>query len=327
MKEVVFLNKNAERWKDTEKLISLKKNKHPDFYAKLFIQITDDLAYAKTYFPDSPTEKYLNSLASRIHRAIYKTKKEDSGRFAAFWKYELPQELFHIRKYILYSFIILVVSFLTGWISAENDNEYSRIIMGDAYVNQTLENIQKGDPMGIYKDQDSLSMFFFIAYNNIKVMFSVFLLGIVVSLGSIIYIFQHGVMLAGFHHMFFEHNVLTESLITVWIHGTIEIFTLIVSGGIGIMLGNSLLFPGTYARRKSFGKAARRGVKVVTGLVPFIIFAAFLESFVTRHTEWSNFIRIGIIVLSGILIAWYFFFYPKKVSTNINQKNNERKNN
>jgi len=323
VKEVVFLNKNAERWKEADKLISLKKNESPDYYAELFIQITDDLAYAKTFFPDSPTEKYLNSLASKIHRAIYKTKKESSNRFASFWKIELPQELFRIRKYILYSFVILLVSFLIGWISAENDNEYSRIIMGDAYVNQTIDNIEKGDPMGIYKEQDSLSMFLFIAYNNIKVMFSVFLLGIVASFGSIVYIFQHGVMLAGFHHMFYEHNVLTESLITVWIHGTIEIFTLVVSGGIGIMLGNSLLFPGTYARRKSFGAAARRGVKVVVGLIPFIIFAAFLESFVTRHTEWSNVVRIGIIIISGIIIAWYFFIYPKKIILTLNKKNHD----
>lgn len=323
VKEVVFLNKNAKRWKETEKIILNKKNVNPDYYAELFIQITDDLAYAKTYYPNSPTEKYLNSLASKIHYAVYKTKKEASNRFADFWKKELPTELFYIRKYILYSFIILFVSFLVGWISAENDNEYSRIIMGDAYVNQTLDNIQKGDPMGIYKDQDSLSMFFFIAYNNIKVMFSVFLLGIIVSLGSIFYIFQHGVMLAGFHHMFYEHNVLTESLITVWIHGTIEIFTLVVSGGVGIMLGNSLLFPGTFARRKSFGKAARRGVKVVMGLVPFIITAAFLESFVTRHTEWSNFIRIGIIIISAILITWYFFIYPKKVILTVKKENYE----
>jgi len=321
VKEVTFLNRNAERWKQTEKIISLKKKNNPDSVAKLFIQITDDLAYAKSYFPDTPTERYLNTLASKIHQAIYRTKKESSNRFSTFWRLELPRELFHIRKYILYSFIILLVSFLIGWISAENDNEYSRIIMGDAYVNQTLDNIQKGDPMGIYKDQDSLSMFFFIAYNNIKVMFSVFLLGIIVSLGSIIYIFQHGVMLAGFHHMFYEHNVLGESIITVWIHGTIEIFTLIVSGGIGIMLGNSLLFPGTYARRKSFGRAARRGVKVVMGLVPFIIAAAFLESFVTRHTEWSNAVRIGIIVVSVLLIAWYFFIYPNKLYSENNTKN------
>ncbi len=312
VKEVVFLNKNVERWKETEKKIFNKNNDNPDYLANLYIQITDDLAYAKTYFPGSPTEKYLNSLASKIHQTVYKTKKEPSGRFVNFWTYELPVELFHIRKYILYSFLILLVSFLIGWISAENDNEYSRIIMGDAYVNQTLENIENGNPMGIYKSQDRFSMFFFIAYNNIKVMFSVFLLGIIASIGTIIYIFQHGVMLAGFHHMFYEHHVLTESLITVWIHGTIEIFTLIVSGGIGLMLGNSLLFPGTFARRKSFGTAARRGVKIAVGLVPFIITAAILESFVTRHTEWSNYVRIGIIAASMILIVWYFFIYPKK---------------
>jgi len=312
VKEVTFLNKNAERWKETEKILSQKKKYNPDYFAELFIQITDDLAYAKTYFPNSPTEKYLNFLASKIHHAIYKNKKESSGRFKNFWLIELPKELYYIRKYIFYSFVVLIVSFFIGWLSAENDNEYSRIIMGDFYVNQTIENIENGDPMAIYKSMNSGVMFLYIAYNNIKVMFSVFLLGIVASIGSIFYLFQHGVMLAGFFHIFYEYNVLKESVITVWIHGTIEIFTLIVSGGVGIMLGNSLLFPGTYARRKSFGMAARRGVKVVLGLVPFIITAAFLESFITRQTEWSNFVRIGIILVSLMLIIWYFFMYPKK---------------
>ncbi len=316
MKEIVFLNKNIERWRETERIISSEKNENPDYFAKLFIQITDDLAYAKTYFPDTPTEKYLNSLASLIHHKIYKTKKENTSRFVNFWKKELPEELFHIKKYIFYSFIILLISFLTGWISAQHDNEYSRIILGDAYVNQTIDNIEKGDPMGIYKSEESGIMFLMIAINNIKVMFSVFLLGITASVGSIIYIFRHGVMLAGFFHLFFEYNVLKESVITVWIHGTIEIFTLIVSGGIGIMLGSSLLFPGTFSRRVSFIRAARRGVKIAAGLIPFIIVAAILESYITRQTEWNDLIKIGIIMSSLTLIIWYFFIYPRQTIKN-----------
>lgn len=310
MKEIVFLNENADRWKDLEKIIKSIEHKDPDYVAEVYIKITDDLSYAQTYYPGSDTEKYLNSLAAKVHQRIYKTKKEDRNRFADFWKYEVPQVMLNARKYVLYSFLIFLVTFLIGIISSANDKEYSRLILGDYYVNMTIDNIEKGDPMGVYKDTDALSMFIFIAYNNIKVMMLVFLFGLFISLGSIIYIVRHGIMIGTFQYLFFEYNVLYESVLTIWIHGTIEIFTLIVAGAAGIMLGNSILFPGTYSRKKSFTRGAKSSTKIVFGLIPFIILAAFLEGFITRHTEWPTVVRIGIIAFSLILVIWYFFLYP-----------------
>ncbi len=312
MKEIVFLNENAERWKQFEKILNKKSKNNPDLYADLFIKITDDLSYAQTYFPNSETEDYLNILASRTHQLIYKNKKEKKGRLAFFWKYEIPKELLVSRKYIFYSLIIFFVTVLIGVVSSANDGEYSRLILGDSYVNMTIDNIEKGDPMGVYKDTDSFSMFVLIAINNVKVMIMVYLLGLILSIGSIYYIFVHGIMIGTFHYIFYQYNVLEESLITVWIHGTVEIFTLVVSGGAGIMLGNSILFPGTYSRKQSFLRGAKSTTKIIVALIPFIIFAAFLEGFVTRHTEWNDIIRIGIIVLLMAMIIWYFFIYPEK---------------
>lgn len=312
MKEIVFLNENAERWKEFERILNSKTGGNADIYAELFIKITDDLSYAQTYFPKSETEDYLNILASKTHRLIYKNKKEKKGRFAFFWKYELPKELLVSRKYIFYSLIVFFVTVLIGIVSSSEDGEYSRVILGDSYVNMTIDNIEKGDPMGVYKETESMSMFILIALNNVKVMLMVYLLGLMLSFGSIYYIGYHGIMIGTFHFIFYQYNVLEESLITVWIHGTIEIFTLLVSGGAGIMLGNSILFPGTYSRKQSFLRGARSSVKVIVALIPFIILAAFLEGFVTRHTEWSNVIRVGIIVLSMAMIIWYFFIYPEK---------------
>lgn len=311
MKEIVFLNDNAKQWKKYENILDGKETANPDVQAELFIKITDDLSFAQTYFPKSETEQYLNSLASKIHHKIYINKKEKKGRFAFFWKYELPKELLVSRKYIFYSLLIFSVTVLIGVVSSANDGEYSRLILGDSYVNMTINNIEKGDPMGVYKEQDSFSMFAMIAFNNVKVMMMVYLLGLMLSLGSVYYIFVHGIMIGTFHYIFYQYNVLEESLITVWIHGTIEIFTLIVSGGAGIMMGNSILFPKTYSRYDSFLKGAKSSSKIVFGLIPFIILAAFLEGFVTRHTEWNNVIRIGIVVISMVFIIAYFFVYPE----------------
>jgi len=103
---------------------------------------------------------------------------------------------------------------------------------------------------------------------------------------------------------------LFESFMTIWIHGTIEISAIVIAGGAGLAMGNSLLFPGTYSRIVSLKKGAKDGLKIVIGLVPLFIFAGFLESFVTRYTKFPSFIKLGIIGLSAFFIVYYFVLYP-----------------
>ncbi|MCP4178699.1 MAG: stage II sporulation protein M [bacterium] len=313
MKEIAFLNNNVERWKSFEKIISSPNNTDPDDIAEMFIKITDDLSYAQTYYPRSETERYLNTLALKLHRFIYKTKKERKGKFARFWKYNFPIEFHKARRYVLYSTIIFMTAALIGAISAANDSDFVRLILGDSYVNTTLDNIDKGEPMDIYSSMDSLSMFLYIAQNNLFVAVRTFLFGLFTSFGTALILIYNGIMLGSFQYFFFEQNVLYESVLSIWIHGTIEIFSIIVAGASGILLGNSILFPGTYSRKKSFIRGARRSAKIILGLFPFIIFAALLEGFVTRHTEWPDVYRIAIIAASFIFILWYFFYYPRKL--------------
>jgi hypothetical protein len=97
MREALFIKQNTERWKEYEK----QKGIGPDELAESFISITDDLAYAKTFYPKSNTTKYLNGLASTFHQSIYKNKKEKSTRFVTFWRYELPLVFYKHRRIIL----------------------------------------------------------------------------------------------------------------------------------------------------------------------------------------------------------------------------------
>ncbi|WP_343031474.1 hypothetical protein [Xanthovirga aplysinae] len=61
-----------------------------DELSELFIQLTNDLSYAQTFYPDSQTTVYLNQLSAKIHQRIYKNKKEEGNRFFSFWKEEFP---------------------------------------------------------------------------------------------------------------------------------------------------------------------------------------------------------------------------------------------
>ncbi len=314
MKEITFINRNKIRWESFEKNIKSQGDTTPDDLADQFIQLTDDLSYAKTFFPKSPTISYLNSLTIQTHQQVYKNKKEKSNRFKSFWTKELPIELYHARKYFYISITIFLISFALGAVSAIHDDGFIRLVTSDEYVNTTLDNIEKGDPMGIYNSNSEFQMFFFITFNNIKVSFIAFIFGILTPIAVGYILFHNGVMLGSFQTFFYLKNLFAISSLTIYIHGALEIPAIVLAGGAGIILGNSYLFPGTYPRVISLQMGVKRGLKIMLGLVPVFMVAGFLESFVTRHYNTMPIVlNLTIIISSLSFIVWYFFLYPIKV--------------
>ncbi len=308
MKEAIFIKRNTEKWQEYEET----STNDPDQMTERFIELTDDLAYARTFYPKSNVTRYLNGVTSTLHQKLYSNRKEDTGRIKAFWKYELPLLMYESRLKLLYSFIFFMGACILGWVSAANDDTFVRLILGDSYVNQTLENIKKGDPLAIYGDSDQAGMFLQITLNNIRVSFVAFVMGIFFSFGTVSILFRNGVMLGAFQYFFYERDLLLTSILKIWIHGTLEISAIVIAGAAGLVMGHSLLFPKTYSRLESFKQGAKKGMKIVIGLVPIFITAGFLESFVTR-LKMPALLSGSIIVVSAVFIVWYFVWYPAKL--------------
>ncbi|TZF85666.1 stage II sporulation protein M (plasmid) [Pedobacter sp. BS3] len=313
MREALFVKQNAEKWKRYEQF----NGADPDELAGCFIDLTNDLAFAKTFYPKSKTTRYLNGIASRFHQSIYKNKKERSNRFLLFWKQELPLLFFQYRNQLLYAFIFFIVSVGIGIISARYDDRFVRLILGNEYVNMTNENIAKGDPFGVYKQEGEAFMFIAIAANNIWVALYTFVSGIFLSVGAIVSLMRNGIMLGSFEYYFFSRGLGMQSILVIWIHGTLEISAIIIAGAAGLILGNGLLFPKTYKRMESFKRGAKDGMKIALGIIPIIITAAFFEGFVTRHTEMPAWLSISILASSLIFMIWYVIIYPAKLNGNL----------
>ncbi len=306
MKEALFVKHHSQKWAAYERM----EGADPDELARRFIELTDDLAYAKTFYPQSKTTAYLNGLTANFHQQLYKNKRESSRRLITFWTTELPLLFKKNERQLGYAFLFFFVFALIGAFSAKYDDQFVRMVMGDSYVNMTNENIARGDPFGVYKSDNSFTMFFSIAANNIFVAFITFASGLLVSVGTVGYLVRNAVMLGSFEYFFFSRGLGWESVLVIWIHGTLEISAIVIAGAAGMVLGNSILFPGTYSRIVSFRRGAREGMQMVVGLVPVFLLAAFLESFVTRHTEMPVALSISILVLSFCFIVGYVILYP-----------------
>ncbi|WP_297676544.1 stage II sporulation protein M [uncultured Bacteroides sp.] len=320
MKEVTFIRRNIEKWKETEKMVEQATSLSPDAVADVYTDLTADLAFAQTHFPASRITIYLNNLASALHNKIYRNKREKWTRIITFWTQEIPQTMYEARRELRTSFLVFVISVAIGVISTVGDPDFVRLILGDYYVDMTLDNISKGTPMAVYDSSSELPMFLGITLNNVMVSFRCFAMGILTSFGTGYMLFSNGIMLGAFQTFFFQHGLLWESMLAIWLHGTLEIWAIIVAGAAGLALGNGWLFPGTYSRMEAFRRGARRGVKIVAGTVPVFIMAGFIEGFITRHTELPDALRLGVILISLAFILFYYIYLPNK------RKDGNRKN-
>ncbi len=314
MREIRFCNKNKGNWAKIEKMLTGAERNDPDLLSDLYIQLTDDLAYTQSNYPGSKTEQYLNHLVASVHRQIYRNRKEKTGRIKKFFTTEFPMLMYRQRKSMIISLVVFAVSSLIGVYSTYQNVDFVRQILGDAYVDKTIENIESGHPLGIYSSMDALPMFLQITFNNIRVSFMVFAFGLFFSIGSGYMLLSNGIMLGCFQYFFHTKNLLAISFLTIWVHGVLEITSIIIAGGAGIALGNSFMFPGTYSRKVSFQRGARESVKIIAGLVPIFIVAGFLEGFVTRYSEISIVPASIIIVISITFVVAYFIYYPYKLS-------------
>ncbi|HET7000543.1 MAG TPA: stage II sporulation protein M, partial [Puia sp.] len=113
---------------------------------------------------------------------------------------------------------------------------------------------------------------------------------------------------------FFSKGLGWKSVLVIWIHGTLEISSIIIAGAAGLVLAKSMLFPGTYKRFPSLKRGVKDGVKMMIGLIPVFVTAAFLEGFVTRYSQMPVWLSLLILISSAVFIVWYFIIYPIRIS-------------
>lgn len=312
MKEILFIRNNIDKWRSVEELIDNVNFEMPDRLAEAYTDLTADLAFAQTHYPHSRITIYLNNLSSSLHNELYRNKREKWSRVLTFWTQEEPDVMWKERRLLLISFLIFMVSVLIGVLSTLGDASFPRLILGDGYMDMTLENIAKGKPMGVYGSEEESVMFLGITLNNIMVSFNIFVSGVLTSFMPGYQLFQNGIMVGCFDTFFYQHGLLGESLLATMLHGTLELSAIVVAGAAGLAMGNGWLFPGTYSRIVSFQRGAKRGMKIVVGTVPLFILAGFIESFITRHTEINDFVRLTVILLSLCFVIFYFIYLPYK---------------
>ncbi|MDP4263102.1 MAG: stage II sporulation protein M [Bacteroidota bacterium] len=320
MREALFIKKNRDRWLKNQAMPA----EDADDMAKDFTQLVDDLAYAKTFYPSSKVTQFINAEASKIYLSIYKNRKEESNRLVTFWKYDLPLTVHKHHVTILFSFIVFIIFFSIGFFVSRQDESVASTLLPPGYIDVTQEYIDKKNPFGIYESGNPLLSWIWIMINNIIVALRSFASGILCGIPAINDLVKFGLQVGAFDEIFAARGFGTQFFLVVFVHGTLEITAYIITGAAGIVMGKSFLFPGTIKRLSALKQGAKDGVKLMIGLLPVFMLAAFFEGLFTRLYNDISWLTTAIVSLSVLFVIWYFIIYPitlsKKLALQLNEE-------
>lgn len=290
----------------------MKENpsQHPDETADEFIQLVEDLGYSKTFYSNSAINRYLNTEASKRYLHIYANQRQRTSRVFRFFKYDLPMVVGKHHVLLLISFVTFLLFVIIGFFSASRDQGFVRQILGDGYVNMTERNIERGAPFGVYAFGNEFLSFLYLFLNNIGVALRSFAGGILLGIPTVLMLVHNAIMVGAFEYFFYSKGLMQDSLLTIMIHGTIELGMLVIAGAAGLVLAKSWLFPGTIRRIDALKQGAKEGLIIALANLPMLLIAAFFEGFVTRHTNMAVWIKLLIIGCSLTIMVGYFVVYP-----------------
>jgi uncharacterized membrane protein SpoIIM required for sporulation len=146
--------------------------------------------------------------------------------------------------------------------------------------------------------------------NNITVSLKYFVKGIFFGILSLYSLITESIRLGAFEYMFYKHGLGARAVVTVLIHGILELTAIIIACAAGVVMGKSILFTGTISRLNSLRQGTKDGVKIIIGLMPIFIIAGFFEGFVTRHYRMPLVQSLSLLFVSGVFVIWYFVVYP-----------------
>ena len=310
MRESIFIKQNIARWRDYQKRLEQPSSEAPDTLAQMYTELTSDLAFSRTHFPEAEVTAMLNAMTLKLHSEIYKGHSEKWSRLWTFWTQEVPEAVYDNRKAMLAALVVFLIFLMVGIVSLFNDEGFARNILGDSYVDMTIDNIKNGTPTDVYSNGDEATSFFGIMINNLQVDVVSIASGILTPFLTSIVVMNNAIMVGAFTFFFFQYGVFGEALLAIMQHGTLEISTIVLSGGAGFVMGSGWLFPGTYSRMQAFRRRAKQSLKIALSIFPVTIVAAFIEGYLTRHTEYPVAFRLLVILLSAAFIFYYYIIMP-----------------
>jgi uncharacterized membrane protein SpoIIM required for sporulation len=142
--------------------------------------------------------------------------------------------------------------------------------------------------------------------NNSQVSILAFALGFAFCVPTLLLIAYNGLTLGAMLAVFVPKGLGFGFAAWLSIHGTTEIFAIILAGAAGMKIGTAVAFPGRLSRTDAAMRAGRGAATVMIGVVVMLLVAGMLEG-IGRQLIQNDLWRYAI--GGTMLLGWLTYFY------------------
>jgi uncharacterized membrane protein SpoIIM required for sporulation len=312
----------AEReadWLRLEKIVerverrSVKALSDEDLFALplLYRATLSSLSVARATSLDRALLDYLEALSLRSYFIVYGTRTDLLRRIGQFFAYDWPAAVRALWRETLAALAMLLAGILAGYLLVQADPGWFSVILspdeavarGPSASTEALRKIIcETEP-----SSTGLSAFAtFLFTNNAQVSILAFALGFAFGIPTAFLIAMNGAAGGALMQVYVAHGLGPELGAWLAIHGTTELFAIVLAGAAGFHIGRRVAFPGEMSRMAAAAESGKVSAAVMVGVVVMLMVAAALEGF-GRQLIGSTFIRY---LIGGIaLTLWLLYFY------------------
>ncbi len=278
----------------------------------LYRQALSSLSVARSISLDQSLTAYLESLCTRAYFFVYGARTRLPQRLARFFKHDWPAAVQSLWRETLVAVAIGIVSTIVGYVLVRRDPDWFYSFMDPgmtsgrdpmattAYLRQTLYD----KPDSAIQGLSNLASFLFT--HNAQISIFAFALGFMFCLPTAGLLATNFGMLGAFLALFASRDLGFEAGGWLMIHGTTELFAIILASAAGFSIGWAVAFPGERSRVDAAAEAGRRAATAMAGVVVMLFVAGILEGY-GRQLIQRDLARYAVAL--AMLTLWLTYFY------------------
>jgi uncharacterized membrane protein SpoIIM required for sporulation len=318
MKQSLFESRHQADWQTFAALLdTLERGKADSQQCTLFAhdyrRLCQQLALAQARGYSSHLIEQLQQLAMRGHQQFYRHRSPLGAQLIGFLLGGFPRLVRAEWRCVLAASLLFFGSLLAmgTLVYAFPELIYSLV---DPEQVASMERMYDPDAsrLGRFAERgsgDDWMMFGYYIMNNIGIAFQTFASGLLFGLGSLFFLLFNGLMIGAVagHLTQIGYGATFWSFVVG--HGAFELTAIALAGGAGLKLGWALLAPGRLSRGEALRLAAARSVRLIGGVIVFLLIAAFIEAYWSSMTLASPILKylvgggLWLSVLAYLLLA------------------------
>lgn len=284
----------------------------------LYRQALSSLSVARSISLDQSLTGYLESLCTRSYLFVYGARTRLPQRLAKFFRQDWPQSVQALWRETLVATVIAVVCTAVGYLLVQRDPDWFYSFMDPAMASGRdpmattafLRSTLYDKPDSAIEGLSALASFLFT--HNAQISIFCFALGFAFCLPTAALLAMNFGSLGAFVALFAMRGLGFEAVGWLSIHGTTELFAIILASAAGFSIGWAVAFPGERSRVDAAAEAGRRGATAMAGVVVMLLVAGLLEGY-GRQLVQRDLARYA--VGGAMLVLWLSYFYwPRRIT-------------